>query len=450
MRGHVPTPEQVADHVVESLFADAPPETGDSVLYPGIGTAPFAAAVERYCSRHGHPIPDGVGVESDPELVAEARANAGSHVDVIEQDFLGDGPELDTFEYVVGNPPYVPIERLGEEEKRRYRSEFETAVGRFDLYLLFFERALDLLADGGRLSFLTPEKFEYVGTAEPLRDRLASLRVVEIDHLAEDTFDDLVTYPAVTTVENTTPDETTVRRRDGTTERVELPTGGASWASAVRGGGAELEDTGVTLGDVTRRISPGLATGADSVYVVEDGELPSSLREWAHPTVSGRELAANDGPDSDSRIVCPYDESGRLVGEAELGELRDWLGLHEERLRDRSCVDGASAWYRWHETPPMAEVLDPKVLCPDIVEQPKFWLEPDGDVIPRHSVYYIRPKDHLDLRTLHDYLSTPEVSQWLTQHAQKAHNDYYRMQSKVLRRLPVPEDWAKSVQQTLG
>lgn len=450
MRGHVPTPESVADHVVETLFEDAPPSDGDTVLYPGIGTGPFAAAVERYCSGHDHPVPDGVGVESDPELVVEARLNTSQHVEVIERDFLGDVPDFEQFDYVVGNPPYIPIERLDSDEKRRYRSEFETAVGRFDLYLLFFERALNLLRDGGRLSFLTPEKFEYVETAEPLRERLSSIHVVEIDHLAENTFDDLVTYPVVTTVEQSSRAETVVRRRDGTAHRVRLPTDGASWASAVRGGDTELEDTGVTLDDVTRRISPGLATGADSVYVVEEGELPSSLREWTYPTVSGRELAANDGPDSDSRIVCPYDDSGRLVTADRLGELRDWLGLHEDQLRDRSCVDGASAWYRWHETPPMEEVLEPKVLCPDIVEQPAFWLEPDGGVIPRHSVYYIRPEEHLDLQTLHDYLSTPEVSQWLTQHAQKAHNDYYRMQSRVLKKLPVPEHWAKTVQQTLG
>ena len=44
------------------------------------------------------------------------------------------------FECVVGNPPYVPIERLDGDEKRRYRAEFATAIERFDLYLLFFER----------------------------------------------------------------------------------------------------------------------------------------------------------------------------------------------------------------------------------------------------------------------------------------------------------------------
>ena len=46
----------------------------------------------------------------------------------------GTGP----FDYIIGNPPYVPIEGLDEAEKGRYKAAFLTAQGRFDLYLLFF------------------------------------------------------------------------------------------------------------------------------------------------------------------------------------------------------------------------------------------------------------------------------------------------------------------------
>ena len=54
----------------------------------------------------------------------------------------------------------------------------EITLQRFDLYLLFFERAIDVLAEGGRLCFITPEKFEYTSTAEPLR-RILSSQTVE-------------------------------------------------------------------------------------------------------------------------------------------------------------------------------------------------------------------------------------------------------------------------------
>lgn len=450
MKGHVPTPEGVASHVVETLFDGRKPKDGDRILYPGLGTAPFVTAVEQYCDRHGYPVPDGVGVESDPELVAEAQAKLGdTNVRILKRDFLKDTGDLGEFRFIVGNPPYVPIEGLSSEEKKRYKREFDTAVGRFDLYMLFFEQAMTMLEKNGRLSFVTPEKFEYVDSAARLRRLLTTHHVEEIEHVSEDTFGDLVTYPAITTLAKAEPGQTDICHRDGVVETVELPSDGESWASTVRAGKVELKETGVTLDDVTERVSCGLATGADSLFVMDEKELPTQLEPWAYKTTSGRQLSANDGPHSDSVIICPYDENGRLFSEDELGALGEWLKLNEETLEDRSCVEKGKIWYSWHENPPMNDVLQSKILCPDIAEEPKFWVEGEGNVIPRHSVYYIIP-DTVSLPKLHDYLTTPQVQQWIEANAQKAHNDYYRLQSKVLKKLPVPADWGKTVQQTLA
>jgi len=166
MKGHVPTPDPLADHIVSRLFDGAEPDEGDRVLYPGVGEGPFVAAVERYCDANNLPVPDGVGIEIDSDRADTTRETRD--IQAVEANFLGDaGAQLGEFEYVVGNPPYVPIEGIDEDEKERYRREFDTAIDRFDLYLLFFERALSLLADDGRLVFITPEKYEYVSTGRP-------------------------------------------------------------------------------------------------------------------------------------------------------------------------------------------------------------------------------------------------------------------------------------------
>jgi hypothetical protein len=77
------------------------------------------------------------------------------------------------------------------------RKRYTTAVGRFDLYLLYFERALSLLHPSGRLVFITPEKFLYVETAAPLRRLLASHGIDEIRMVDENTFPNLTTYPTI-------------------------------------------------------------------------------------------------------------------------------------------------------------------------------------------------------------------------------------------------------------
>jgi len=457
MKGHGPTPDELAEKMVRRVFRDDPPDSDDRILYPGAGDAPFAAAVERLCDEEGWEYPDGFAVETNPEHLIRARERELAHVSFEERDFLAD-EMLDTgrFDYVIGNPPYVPIEGLSEDEKSRYRAQFQTAVERFDLYLLFFERSLSLLAANGVLSFVTPEKYEYVDTAAPLRRLLTSdgVRIEEIEHIPEDAFTGLITFPCITTVRRVdgteAPHETHVALRDGTTHTTTLPDDGESWASNVRG--ADLEDmqTGATLGDITERISPGLATGADNVFVLDADEVPDKIDEqWIYPTVSGSQLRECDGPVTDSVFVCPYRQTGELADEDELDGFYEWLEEHRERLEDRSCVEKGKTWYAWHETPPMQDILQPKIVFRDIAKEARFWAESGGTVLPKHSVYYTVAKDGVPFDELLEYLNSPEARMWMEAHCQKAHNGYYRLQSRVLRDLPVPQEWAETFQATL-
>ncbi len=453
MKGHVPTPDALAEKMVRRAFRDDPPDGDDRILYPGCGDAPFAAAVKRVCDAEGWSVPSGVGVDSNPEHLTRARGRGLTHVDFEEQDFLADSMlEYGEFEYIVGNPPYVPIEGLDEDEKTRYKSAFDTAVGRFDLYLLFFERSLQLLAPDGVLSFITPEKYEYVNTAAPLRRLLTSdgVTVEEIEHIPEDAFTGLITFPCITTIRRArTGEATRVKLRTGSTHTTQLP-GGDSWASSIRD--ADLGDmrTGAVLGDITERISPGLATGADKVYVMDRDDVPVSIDdEWIRPTVSGSQLREFDGPYTNSVFVCPYKSNGDLADEDELGATLDWLEEQRERLEDRSCVEGGKKWYAWHETPPMEDILQPKIVFRDIAKEPRFWPEDRGDVVPKHSVYYAVPRDGVSMTDLIEYLNSPEARMWMEANCQKAHNGYYRLQSRVLEDLPVPKEWAESFQATL-
>lgn len=243
--------------------------------------------------------------------------------------------------------------------------------------------------------------------------------------------------------------ETTVKLRDGSTHTTTLP-GGDSWASSIRDADVEDLQTGATLGDITERISPGLATGADKVFVMDREDVPDAVGdEWVRPTVSGKQLREFDGPYTDSVFVCPYTDDGELAGEDELGSTFEWLGEHRDRLEDRSCVEKGKRWYAWHENPPMQDLLQPKIVFRDIAKEPRFWPEDRGDVVPKHSVYYAVPRDGVPMDELIEYLNSPEARMWMEAHCQKAHNGYYRLQSRVLRDLPVPKKCAESYQATL-
>ncbi|MFP9060992.1 Eco57I restriction-modification methylase domain-containing protein [Natrialbaceae archaeon A-chndr2] len=456
MKGHVPTPPDLALRIVEKLFEDSPPSEGDRILYPGFGSnAPFPQAVHEWCQENNYPVPSGIGVELDPDRIADAECEVEDlNVELLERDFLDPSipDELDGFDYIVGNPPYVPVTRLSDEEKDRYREQFTTAWRRFDLYILFFEQALGMLESDGRVSFVTPEKYAYIESASNLRELLTEHHIREIHHVKQEWFDGLKTYPAVTTLDAAEPiGETRIVHRDGSQHTTTLPTDGSSWAPEIRNVDIDLE-SGVTLGDITIRISAGLATGRDSLYVQSEDEIAPQLLEegWAYPTTSGKQLRTNDGPYSTDYILCPYDERGNLVSEDQFGAYGDWAELHRDELESRSCVKKRNrVWYDWHEAPPMTEILRPKIVCKDVCKEPEFWAETEGDVIPRHSVYYIVPESHVELDALLAYLNSEDAVEWIKAHAQKAYTDHYRIQSEVIEDLPVPEEFADTVQSSL-
>lgn len=67
-------------------------------------------------------------------------------------DFVG-------FDVVIGNPPYLGIEDISVDYRRFYEKLFVTATGRFDLYSLFIERAMQIKSPKSILTYIIPGKF---------------------------------------------------------------------------------------------------------------------------------------------------------------------------------------------------------------------------------------------------------------------------------------------------
>lgn len=446
MKGYVKTPSQIAQRMVALLFEDSSPSKGDQILFPGVGEGPFVEAVRDYCNNNGYPMPRGVACDTHEGRIEKVR-NQFQDIPVQFEvsDFLDRDRAMDKFDYIIGNPPYVPITEISEEKKKIYRKQFKTAEGRFDLYLLFFERGLDLLNNGGRLTFITPEKFEYTETAGTLRQLFASYHLERLEHVKEDSFPSHITYPTISIVSNNPPKDTVVVPRNGDAREVSLPFDGSRWSQLVRDINPELQATGITLGDITKRISPGVATGADSVFVFSPSDLPTKLEAWSEPTISGKKLEQqpiSESVDATAEFLCPYDSSGDLRDESELGILGEWLNdVHRSKLEERSCFQkGDRDWYAWHENPPMNHMLQEKILFRDITNSPRFWVDRRGDIIPRHSVYYMIPEENIDIIKLQSYLNTDQVKTWLEANCDHARTGYIRLQSKVLKDLPVPKD----------
>ena len=95
---------------------------------------------------------------------------------------------IDTrFDLVCGNPPWGgvlkgPLAPVFEERKKqRFKHEFpNAATGKYDIYGLFMERAIQLLTDGGRFAMVTQDTYLDKEWAKGLRQLLATNTTVQM------------------------------------------------------------------------------------------------------------------------------------------------------------------------------------------------------------------------------------------------------------------------------
>lgn len=98
-------------------------------------------------------------------LVGEARQRAARHgffhweigFPNVWSNLLSAEPK-GGFDAVIGNPPYVRQELLGDEVKRALKADYAAFDGMADLYVYFYEQGLRLLRPGGRMAYVVTNK----------------------------------------------------------------------------------------------------------------------------------------------------------------------------------------------------------------------------------------------------------------------------------------------------
>lgn len=141
--GQVFTPPNVVD------FMMGLSRNGGSVLEPSAGDGAFFHALRRQ-SRSV------LGIEVDPAV---------AHADMRVMDFF-DFPESEQFDTIIGNPPYVRLQDVTVDTKKKLNSTFLDQ--RSNLFLFFIEKCVRHLKPGGELIFIVPREFIKLTAAKEL------------------------------------------------------------------------------------------------------------------------------------------------------------------------------------------------------------------------------------------------------------------------------------------
>ncbi len=501
-RGIVYSPPHVVRFVLDLAGYDSRHSIENKrVVDPACGTGAFLAeCVKRIASRLrriGTPLEgsDGqerllsavehsiFGIDSDERACEIARQSlrqaviAESHgpnitpdrlkENVYVSDFLNPStlslfaePLKTRFDFIVGNPPYVSATKISKDRKGQLRKRFESAEGRIELYTLFFERSSEIIASGGTLAFITPDKFLSSDSAKALRRlllrRLSLARVARFN--SHRVFSNADTVTCVTVfrreqdskrvellsaeVSSAKAFRVVVKSRD----RIEAPSkNGAPWQlldPTLAKLAAKIVDGHQPLSNLVARISAGIATGSDSIFVLTSREASTLEKDLLRPALRGKDIKRSGINDPGLRIIVPYETNS--LGNTKLIDLRAfpktfrYLSQHRDVLEDRHCVrEWGKQWFELHDPWTFDVSTTAKVLCPDLADENRFVLD-HGRFCPLHSAYYLLPKRTIAPTLLVAVLNSRPVEFVARLLAPIAKDGFSRYMRQSMAFLPVP------------
>ena len=239
----------------------------------------------------------------------------------------------DGFDVVLGNPPYVQLQKDSGRLGNLYQDKgFDTFARTGDIYCLFYEKALQLLKYEGLLCFITSNKWMRAGYGKKLRDYFVThTQPIQLLNMGPDVFDATVDtnilllrnktiYDGVMTFRAATIGADFDRQTGNITQYMtdngvdmEMPVESEPWAVlslAELNLKGKIKDVGVPLRDWDIKINIGIITGCNEAFIIDDAKSEKLITEDPNssdiiiPLLRGKNIQRYHARSSDSNILA--------------------------------------------------------------------------------------------------------------------------------------------------
>jgi len=451
---------------------------------------------------HGNSLVDKRFFDHDPSALSKTELVDKLQPTDLEEEFP-DVVEHGGFDAVVGNPPYVRIQRMrtySPEELAYYRSEaspYESASSdNIDKYYLFVERGLEVLKDGGRLGFILPHRFFHIKAGKKLRELLANgQHLSSVAHFGTNqVFPGRSTYTAVVTLS----------RQPSDSFQVEIVSEVEAWAAGqheprVTYEASEIDGNpwvfvssqaravfdrltqvaGVKL-DSIADIFVGLQTSADAIYIQSFADFSkvfdSASDTFLTPTVTftkdGNDweieadllvpcmldvpLGAFQQASPNAAMIFPYEPGtrtpitpSRMASDFPLAWR--YLQHYKSDLEDRSLQSGAEdEWYRFGRSQSLTKFDGtPNLVWSTLATDAPYAVDKSGRVRftgGGNGPYYglsMKERSPISMYYVLAVLSHPIIEAYVKSRAVTFRGDYYSHGKQFIASLPIvspPDD----------
>lgn len=491
--GIVFTPQYIADYIAKSVFEGL--EKYDSnlaILDPGCGCGIFLVSATEYLRKKFALNVDTIienhifGMDIDKnnvhrcELVLKlVSAKYGGNFSKIKTNLIcRDSLKcswsaefgLDSFTYIMGNPPYVNAHSMNKKTVKYLKNTFSTTKsGVFNIFYAFIEYAMKFLDDDGMLGYIVPNNFLTIKSAMKLRDYLQENRLIKkiLDFGDNMVFKPIRTYNCILLLSKQAGDSfeyCVMPKTDDMEKELKAVHFQEMFVDNLDKNGWKLVDevTFRNLRKIESQFIPikefirtGIATLSDNVFFVDydnqgyykriGSEKIYIEKGLIKPIYKIPELKLHDNVDEAKRyIIFPYikSDSGYTLIQEEAFKTqypKTYECLYRQRIELDSRDKGkgaAQGWYAYGRTQGLNKYGE-KLLFPTFANKPQFTYIKNEDTLFCNG-YAVFENDTYELELLQKILNSRLMDYYVSHTSYSIEGGYYCYQKKYVGQFSLP------------
>ncbi len=397
------------------------------------------------------------------------------------------------FDCVIGNPPYIKTQEMqkyqsntAELYKKLYLS---AAEGNADIYVVFIEKALELLNHNGIMGYICPHKFFNSGYGKNIRKILSDKKhICKILHFGvNQIFENATTYTCLlflSKIQNISfkyyeyKDE--VRQIQNEIDDIQYFDVDAEtvnendWIISNRSTNKlmrKIEKGNFRLSEITTNIFQGPKAGADPVFILnfidirngkyllhsnslnKDVELEIDL---LRPYTKGKYIRRNEIKTTNEWIIYPYDNNGKLIDIEDIRKSYPLIYLYLSDKENKNILlsreEGRfkKTWWCYSRPQNMMILFKEKILTPFNAFNASFAYDIKRNFVFSAGVsgaYGIILKDDssISYHYLVALLNSTMIDKYIKEISTALRGSYYSYENKYIKQVPIviPQDELK-------
>lgn len=338
--------------------------------------------------------------------------------DIRSEDYLSSKSEK-TYDFIVGNPPYIAYPDLPIDVQIFVKEKFSSCKkGKFDYSYAFIEKSYSELNEKGSLVYIIPSNIFKNVFAEELRNIIKKDLYSIDDFPSEKIFEKVLVSPAIICIIKGTNTDKLLYRVSGTEREVDKVQLKSKWIFN------DINTTGKRIGDYFK-VSSSVATLLNEAFILRDGEIKDNYYEFDNYKIERSLIKKAASPKnkkynkSTEYIIFPYfyDDQGKLQHYSEKEMYANFpyamkfLEIHKEKLQKRDS-DRNAKWFEYGRSQALQNINQELILISSVISDCTEAYMLDIDEIP-YSGLYIVPIGNMTLDFLLPILKSSNFKNYI-------------------------------------